>query len=175
MPETNENIIAFFGRMEDKIEALTASVNEYKTSTAVIQSQHAEKIVQAEEKIKQLFVFHNEDEKKFTEILTLIKENRHSVGTLQTTADYHDSELGKAERATKIALDSMRDEQRESIKELTKAMNNIGRKIDDNDKEDAARENQKIGKGQWFKAFSAGVGALAGIASVGALIWTIFH
>ena len=162
MPEET-NVIALFGRIEDKIEHLTISVNEYKTKTATVQSSHAEKIIQAEEKIKQLFVFHNENTARNTEVLNLIKDNRHAVGNLKSAVDYHESSLNELETEVKT-----------SLHDLNLSMTSLNSKLEKNVREDEAERNQQIGKGQWVKAFGTGIAVMAGIATVVAGIWQVY-
>jgi chromosome segregation ATPase len=66
-----------------KIDKLTESVNEYKTSTSIVQSQHSEKIAQLEEKVNQIQGQREGDIESLRAMSKQISDNRHAIANQQ--------------------------------------------------------------------------------------------
>ena len=159
---SDQNIMSFLVRLEDKMENLTVSVNEYKTSTALIQGQQAEKIIQVEEKIKQLFIFKNKDTETFQKLSEETKSNRHEIANHTQQINHFNEESNEA----KI-------EMKEALNNLSEKIESVSNKIDVNEKADEADRNQALGKAKNYKTFVTIASTIGTLVTIFAVIWGI--
>ena len=167
------DIILFLTRMEDKITALTNSVNEYKTDTSVGLAKGAEKTTQLEEKVVQLFKFHNEFVEKFRELFEETKTNRHDLANQQQQISLLTSMLEAQKKDLKSESELIRIDMKGGLEKLTKTIGDLSDKIDANEKADAADRNKIEGKKDHYKAIGWTIAAMSGLATVGAFLYML--
>lgn len=153
---------SFFLRLEDKIDKLTNEVTEYKTTSASQIASLTERIAQSDEKLKQLFIFHNENILRHNDVLSQLKDSRHEVGNLKNREEYHNSSLEKVERDLNSAM-----------KKMSQSISDLGDKIDKNDKKDEAIRNQGLGRKSVLAFIITVSVVLGGLATAGTflLMW----
>ena len=102
----DQETLSLFNTIVGKIDHLTSEVSDYKTQTSAEIATMKEKQIQSEEKCKQLFVFHNENKDKMTELRTLIDSNAHTVQDLSSNVKNNRTGIEK----NRSEIDDLSDE-----------------------------------------------------------------
>jgi chromosome segregation ATPase len=121
-----------------KVDDLVTSINDYKTSTAVTQSEHNQRLMQLEAKADLLGNVQNETKSQIEVVLGEIKANRHDLRTAESNISHLNGEIEEIDKRLGSDLVGVKQDLNNVISGMRSSLDTLISRID-------AKENREIG------------------------------